>query len=154
MQEFPWENKRAEVSFPFWQQYWIITSLLFRHFRNSLDQNKFKDIDETFVKQFLNSTPTESVLIPTRVLSGLAHSLRQNKTYCFKTDPGPWGWCATCKVECELSVSSIQCHLPTTNIRSALRKVNLAFAAKKEILEIQTRSLFQLLPRLICQNLH
>ena len=111
-------------------------------------QNKLKDIDEAFVKQFLNSTPTESVLIPTPVLSGLAQSLRQNKTYCFKTDPGPWGWCATCKVTLQHHQSH-QSRLSTSNIRSAQRKANLAFAVKKEILKIQMRSLFQLLPRFL-----
>ena len=113
-----------------------------------MDRNKLKDIDETFVKQFLNSTPTESVLIPTRELSGLAQSLRQNKTYCFKTDPGPWGWCATCKVTSRLiDINNVSKYQLMINIRSAPRKVNLDFAPGEDPLEIQMRSLYQLLQR-------
>ena len=80
-----------------------------RRYRNDMDRKggPLRDIDEMFVKQFLKNgnvtTPTESVLISTNEFRALTDSLRENRTYCFKTEPGPWGWCATCKVTSPLS---------------------------------------------------
>ena len=66
-----------------------------------VDNDEIKDIDEKFVGQFLiNGTvrqPIESMMIPTASIKELTENIRNNKTYCFKTDPGPFGWCATCK---------------------------------------------------------
>ena len=64
--------------------------------------------DKQFIKQFLeNGTvkePTESMMIPTESLHQLNDLIRQNKTYCFKIDPGVAGWCATCKVRTNLKI--------------------------------------------------
>ena len=66
-----------------------------------VDNDEIKDIDEKFVGQFLiNGTvrqPIESMMIPTASIKELTENIRNNKTYCFKTDPGPFGWCTTCK---------------------------------------------------------
>ena len=66
-----------------------------------VDNDEIKDIDEKFVGQFLiNGTvrqPIESMMIPTASIKELTENIRNNKTYCFQTDPGPFGWCATCK---------------------------------------------------------
>ena len=35
---------------------------------------------------------------PTSVLRKITQSVKNNKTYCFSTHNGPFGWCATCKV--------------------------------------------------------
>ena len=43
------------------------------------------------MKEFLEHRPTEALLIPT-------DKMNNNKTYCFSTRNGPFGWCATCKV--------------------------------------------------------
>ena len=32
-------------------------------------------------------------------IKDLFSSLKANKTYCFSTDAGPFGWCATCDVD-------------------------------------------------------
>ena len=71
--------------------------------------------------EFLNTlltTPTESLLIPTEeirfgkkfpptsVLRKITDSVKNNKTYCFSTKNGPFGWCATCKVR-NLSIVAI-----------------------------------------------
>ena len=99
LQEIPWGDERAEV--------FSCSNILLSYFllfsRKSFDENQIKkDIDEEFLNQFLKngnvSAPTESLLIPTSELRRLTDSLRHNKTFCFKTEPGTWGWCATCKV--------------------------------------------------------
>ena len=56
--------------------------------RDDSNRDKF---DEKFAKEFLERRPTESLLIPT-------DETNNNKTYCFSTETGPFGWCATCKV--------------------------------------------------------
>ena len=65
------------------------------------DKNKNRpdvDVDEDFVKEFLHTTPTESLLIPTGEIKKITESVNKNKTYCFATHIGKHGWCATCKV--------------------------------------------------------
>ena len=61
-----------------------------------------RERDKKFIEQFLkNGTvvePTESMLFPTEGVRELNSLIRQNKTYCFRTDPGVAGWCATCRV--------------------------------------------------------
>merc|ERR1712142_897350 len=56
---------------------------------------------EDFVKQFLLGgkvvVPTESLLLQTDILTQLTETLNTNKTFCFKTDAGQFGWCATCE---------------------------------------------------------
>ena len=70
------------------------------------DNDELKDIDEEFVKKFLlNGTvtaPTEAHLIQTDSLRKLTENIKSNKTFCFKTAPGEFGWCATCKVSLPL----------------------------------------------------
>ena len=44
------------------------------------------------------------MMIPTESLHQLNDLIRQNKTYCFKIDPGVAGWCATCKVRTNLKI--------------------------------------------------
>ena len=61
------------------------------------------EVDEDFLNQFLvedgNLTiPAESLLIDTKTLEKLSWDISSNKTYCFNTQPGEFGWCATCKV--------------------------------------------------------
>ena len=72
-------------------------------FRHKLDRDgEIKGVDEDFVKQFLLNgsvvVPTESLLIQTDSLKKLTEKIQSNKTFCFKTVPGKFGWCATCKV--------------------------------------------------------
>ena len=72
------------------------------------------EIDEEFVRQFLQ-VPAESLLIPTAdircvtksvglflnilsVTRKITETVKNNKTYCFSTQVGEYGWCATCKV--------------------------------------------------------
>ena len=59
--------------------------------------------DEAFVKKFLvngNVTlPKESLLLETNSIKDLFSTLKANKTYCFSTDAGPFGWCATCDID-------------------------------------------------------
>ena len=61
-----------------------------------------KEFNETLVKQFLLNgsvvAPTESLLIQTDLIKKLTEKIQSNKTFCFKTEPGTFGWCATCKV--------------------------------------------------------
>ena len=66
-----------------------------------------QNISENFVRTFLlNGTthhvPSESLLLPSHVLKDITSSIMANKTYCFDTNPGPYGWCATCKVRYHL----------------------------------------------------
>ena len=76
-----------------------------------------KEFNENLVKQFLlNGTvvaPTESLLIQTDLIKKLTEKIQSNKTFCFKTDPGKFGWCATCKVgwECCQCIMNISCPL-------------------------------------------
>ena len=67
-----------------------------------MDNDEIEDLDESFVAHFLiNGTvrqPIESMMIPTASIKELTENIRNNKTYCFNTNPGPFGWCATCKV--------------------------------------------------------
>ena len=78
--------------------------LIFNHlFRRLVSNSKdLNSIDEVFVKQFiLNGSviaPTETLLIQTDSLAKLTEKIKSNKTFCFNTDPGKFGWCATCKV--------------------------------------------------------
>lgn len=44
------------------------------------------------LKSFVNKINSESI-------RDLFSSLKANKTYCFSTDTGPFGWCATCDVD-------------------------------------------------------
>ena len=64
-----------------------------------------RERDKKFIEQFLkNGTvvePTESMLLPTDSIKELNDLIRQNKTHCFRTDPGVAGWCATCRVRPE-----------------------------------------------------
>ena len=66
------------------------------------DDESHEGFDEEFVKNFLlNGTihvPPESVLFPSESLEELTAKIKANKTYCFDTRPGPYGWCATCNV--------------------------------------------------------
>ena len=59
--------------------------------------------DEAFVKQFLvngNITvPKESMLLETDSIKDLFSTLKANKTYCFSTEHGSFGWCATCDLD-------------------------------------------------------
>ena len=59
-------------------------------------------IDKKFAEQLLNNgsikVPTETLMLPTDSLAELKALLEMNKTYCFRTSSGPFGWCATCKV--------------------------------------------------------
>ena len=59
-------------------------------------------IDKKFAEQLLINgsikVPTESIMIPTDSLAELEALLELNHTHCFRTSPGPFGWCATCKV--------------------------------------------------------
>ena len=61
-----------------------------------------KDLNEDFVNQFLLNgsvtVPTESLIIQTDSVKKLTEKIQSNKTFCFKTVPGDFGWCATCKV--------------------------------------------------------
>ena len=69
--------------------------------RDLVDNDEIEDLDESFVGHFLINgsvrQPIESMMIPTASIQKLTENIRNNKTYCFKTDPGPFGWCATCK---------------------------------------------------------
>ena len=60
------------------------------------------------MKQFLFdgvvNVPVESLLISSDNLKELTNSLNSNKTYCFKTDPGKFGWCGTCEVMIEFTI--------------------------------------------------
>ena len=71
-----------------------------------VDNEELKDLDEEFVKQFLlNGTvtaPTEAHLFQTDALRKLTEKIKSNKTFCFKTTPGKFGWCATCRVSLPL----------------------------------------------------
>ena len=72
-------------------------------FRLKYDRDEeIRDLNEDFVKQFLlngNVTaPTEALLIQTESLRKLTENIKSNKTFCFKTTAGGFGWCATCKV--------------------------------------------------------
>ena len=40
----------------------------------------------------------------TSVLRKITQSVNDNRTYCFSTKQGPYGWCATCKVEFFLGI--------------------------------------------------
>jgi hypothetical protein len=72
---------------------------------------KPKEIDDDIIKTWLNDkAPAESVLIPTVENSKFTEALKNNKTYCFSTKPGPFGWCATCKVICTVILPT--CILP------------------------------------------
>ena len=44
------------------------------------------------------AAPTETLLIQTDSLRNVTENIKINKTFCFKTTPGRFGWCATCKV--------------------------------------------------------
>jgi hypothetical protein len=87
--------------------------------------NKFRKsekrpvIDDDFVKQWLyHQPPAESLLVPTDEIrwvigwgsatcldpSKITESLKNNKSYCFSTEVGPFGWCATCKVNTNMPV--------------------------------------------------
>ena len=63
-----------------------------------------EEFNEDFVKHFLLNdsvvapAPTESLLIQTDSLKKITEKIQSNKTFCFKTDPGKFGWCGTCKV--------------------------------------------------------
>ena len=62
-----------------------------------------KNLTDEFVQTFLlNGTshhiPTESLLLRADALRDLTSKINANKTYCFDTKPGPYGWCATCRV--------------------------------------------------------
>ena len=83
-------------------------------FREKVDNDEIEDLDESFVGQFLiNGTvrqPIESMMIPTASIKQLTENIRNNKTYCFKTDPGPFGWCATCKgIKLTITFFKIMC---------------------------------------------
>ena len=61
-----------------------------------------EDFTEEFMKQFiLNETavPAETLLIKTESLKRISEKIQRNETFCFKTHPGEFGWCATCQVE-------------------------------------------------------
>ena len=86
-----------------------------------------KEFNENLVKQFLlNGTvvaPTESLLIQTDLIKKLTEKIKSNKTFCFKTDPGKFGWCATCKVGCEMFTRFIS---PPVSSKSCKVWVDLA----------------------------
>ena len=58
--------------------------------------------DEDFIKPFMKdgkiNVPIETMMFPHDLLKEKLELLEQNKTLCFKIDPGIAGWCATCKV--------------------------------------------------------
>ena len=67
------------------------------------DEGDFKEhFDDLFVKQFLLNgsiiAPTETILVASNDLKDLTSTIKANKTYCFKTEAGQYGWCATCRV--------------------------------------------------------
>ena len=67
-------------------------------------------ISEDFVKQFIlntDSVPAETVLIHTESLKRITKQIQRNETFCFKTDHGEFGWCATCQVELALTLGKI-----------------------------------------------
>ena len=67
-------------------------------------------ISEDFVKQFIlnnDSVPAETVLIHTESLRIITDNIQRNETYCFKTDHGQFGWCATCQVNLALTLEKI-----------------------------------------------
>ena len=44
------------------------------------------------------------IFFSTSVLRKITQSVNDNRTYCFSTKQGPYGWCATCKVEFFLGI--------------------------------------------------
>ena len=80
----------------------ILAQYLIFDSRKLMEKEEKKNIDQEFVKQFLlNGTlvnPTEALMIETEPLDSLTEKLRNNRTFCFNTDPGEFGWCAVCKV--------------------------------------------------------
>merc|ERR1719341_2072963 len=75
-------------------------TMIIEELRELVASKKLTNFDEAFVKQFLVngsvSLPKESMLLPTESIKDLFGTLQANKTYCFSTHPGPFGWCATC----------------------------------------------------------
>ena len=71
-------------------------------FRQRFNNKQIKNFDNNFVQQFLLNdsiiVPTEALLIQTESLNKIVETIKSNKSFCFKTDPGEFGWCATCKV--------------------------------------------------------
>ena len=71
-------------------------------FRQKFNNKQIKSVDNNFMKQFLLNgsiiAPTEALLIKTDSLNKIVETIKNNKSFCFRTDPGEFGWCATCKV--------------------------------------------------------
>ena len=81
----------------------IYSQYLISDVRELIEKGEEKrNIDQEFVKQFLLNgslvNPTEALMIETEPLDSLTEKLNKNKTFCFKTDPGQFGWYAVCKV--------------------------------------------------------
>ena len=107
-------------------------------------------IDLKYIEQFLiNGTikePTESMMIPTDSLKEINDLIKQNRTHCFKIEPGLAGWCATCRVRALTNYF----YLLSKNIsRLRPRRVNTAFVNQwRETGDRKTQKKLLLLPRL------
>ena len=72
------------------------------YFSKKFNNQEIENFNNTFVEQFLLNdsiiVPTEALLIQTDSLNKIVETIKNNKSFCFKTDPGEFGWCATFKV--------------------------------------------------------
>ena len=67
-----------------------------------------EDFTEEFMRQFIqngSAVPAETLLIQTESMKRITEQVQRNETFCFKTEPGQFGWCATCQVEKSLTLS-------------------------------------------------
>ena len=108
---------------------------------------KLDKIDLKYIEQFLiNGTikePTESMMIPTDSLAELTDLIKQNRTHCFKIEPGLAGWCATCRVRPRKNIFPFL----QNNCRLRPRRVNMAFVNPcREIGDQKTLRKLLLLP--------
>jgi len=56
------------------------------------------NMTEQFVKHFLKSKrPKEAAIITEDALRNITNAVRNNRTHCFPTDIGKYGWCGTCQ---------------------------------------------------------
>ena len=85
--------------------YYVLPAMTIKYFkfRHAFHVNwDIKEFNEESVRQFLLNgsvvAPAESLLFQTDSLKKLTANFQGNRTFCFKTNPGKFGWCATCKV--------------------------------------------------------